>query len=85
MYHAHMRATTRRTRGVLLTRLIELQGSRSDSAMAAWLGIDRSHWAHIRAGRRTLTLRIIERAIRQDGSLIAAHVADVMASSERSA
>lgn len=44
------------------SKLIELQGSRTDAEMAGVLGITRSHWAHIRGKRRSVTYAIVKRA-----------------------
>lgn len=48
----------------VVTRLIQLQGDRSDGEMAALLGCTRSHWAHIKAGRRQLTYSRLKHAVR---------------------
>lgn len=45
-------------------KLIELQGSRTDEEFAGLIGVTRSHWTHIRAGRRGLTYAITKRAVR---------------------
>jgi len=48
----------------VLARLIELQGKRTDGDFASTLGVTRSHWGHIRAGRRRLTYALTKRALR---------------------
>ena len=47
----------------VLVKLRELQGSRTDGEFAGLIGISRSHWAHIRGGRRYLTYAITKRAL----------------------
>lgn len=49
----------------VLAKLIEIQGGRTDAEFAALLGLSRSYWAHIRAGRRPLSYAITKRAARQ--------------------
>lgn len=48
----------------IVAKLVELQADRTDAEMGDLLGCSRSHWAHIRAGRRRLTYPMLKRAIR---------------------
>lgn len=54
----------RETSQEIASTLSGLQGSRSDGEMAGLLGITRTHWAHIKAGRRFVTYAIVKRASR---------------------
>lgn len=52
------------TRGVndeVVAKLLELQGSERDSDFAARLGVTRSHWSHIKAGRRKVSYAVVKR------------------------
>lgn len=48
----------------VVSKLLELQGTRTDVEMGRLLGVSRSHWCHIKAGRRQLTYALIQRAIK---------------------
>jgi hypothetical protein len=48
----------------VLARLCALQDGRTDREMSDRLGISRSYWAHIRVGRRALSLAVTRRAVR---------------------
>lgn len=47
----------------IVTRLVAAQGERTDAEFAALLGISRTHWSHIRAGRRFITRELQRRAV----------------------
>jgi hypothetical protein len=48
----------------VLAKLVELQNGRTDAQMGDLIGVSPSHWRHIKAGRRRLTYRIMQRAVR---------------------
>jgi hypothetical protein len=51
----------------LIARLMELQGSRSDTEMARLLGTSRAQWNHLKGSRRKPTLRFGRRAVQVFG------------------
>lgn len=61
----------------VLARLKLLQGERTDAQMGGLLGVSRSHWGHIRSGRRTLTYDITKRAVRVFPELYPVVVQDI--------
>lgn len=48
----------------VVEKLTQLQGERTDAEMAALLGCSRSHWAHIKAGRKHFTLARLQQVCR---------------------
>lgn len=48
----------------VVARLVVLQGDELDEPFAERLGISRTHWSHIRAGRRRPTYALIRRAVK---------------------
>ena len=53
----------------LIDQLVQRQGGRRDREMAAELGIARSTWNHLKAGRRHMGVRTIHRVIARFPSL----------------
>ena len=54
------------TRGVndeVVAKLIELQGDGKDAKVAEALGVTRSHWSHLKAGRKKMSYALVKRAI----------------------
>ena len=68
---------TTATRSAMLTRLLEIQQSKTDGQVAHEFGVDRTYWAHIRAGRRALSLNMIRRAIALYPELEEYHLRDL--------
>lgn len=64
-------------RSALLARLIEMQGSRSDTEMAELFGVTRSYWSLLRNGRREMSLNLIRRALELHPELAGYHLLDV--------
>lgn len=52
----------------VVARLVQLQGKRTDTEMAALLGVSKGQWSHIKAGRRNLTRERIAHAVRAFGA-----------------
>lgn len=46
----------------LAAKLASRQGDRSDEEFATLLGITRTHWSYIRAGKRRITYALLKRA-----------------------
>lgn len=64
-------------RSAMLTRLLEIQQSKTDLEVANEFGVDRTYWTHIRAGRRDLSLNMIRRAIALYPELEEYHLRDL--------
>ena len=69
----------------VLAKLIELQDGQTDAEFATLLGLSRSHWTHIRAGRRQLTYAITKRAARQFPEIYPLVMQDLAGSPARAA
>lgn len=48
--------------GAVRTKLISLQGERSDAAFARLLGVSRPHWWNVKHGRRRASYALVKRA-----------------------
>jgi hypothetical protein len=57
-----MHEVTRDVNDEVVAKLVELQGHEKDGAFALRLGVTRSHWAHIKAGRRKVSYALAKRA-----------------------
>ena len=66
-----------KTRSALMARLLELQGTRSDTEMAELFGVTRSYWSFLRAGKRAMSLHLIRRALELYPELAGYHLLDV--------
>lgn len=69
----------------VLAKLTEIQRQRgeTDEQFAGVLGVSRSHWTHIRNGRRHLTYPITKRAAQRFPEVYQLVVIDLSASSPR--
>ena len=59
------------------THLMRRQGDETDDVFAKRLGISRTYWAHIRAGRRRPSLRVIRAALAAFPELAPFHLLDM--------
>jgi transcriptional regulator with XRE-family HTH domain len=58
----HMHEVTAPVSQQIAAKLAELQGRRTDEEFAALLGVTRTHWSHIRSGRRKASYALVKRA-----------------------
>lgn len=61
----------------VVRRIMDLRRGRPHTETAALLGLSRSHWAHIRSGRRPFTYARLQRAVQVFPELLSDVVADL--------
>lgn len=75
---ADMRQMDKDVSTKIAARLAELQGSRTDSEMAALLGCTRPHWWNIKNGQRRPSYALVKRAAQAFPDICRIVVNDVM-------
>jgi hypothetical protein len=77
MTGASIISTMRTQPDAVVMRLVELQGARSDQAMADLLGMSRPHWWRVKAGDRSLSRPALLKAVRAFPEIKAEAIAEI--------